>query len=99
MKNFFNWFDSSEINKSKPWLILGKGPSFSKIKECDLNNYNIISLNHVVRELKVNVAHIIDFDVVVDCANEILNNSQYLVMPWFPHFKNKVGTKNLEDLV
>jgi hypothetical protein len=34
----------------KPWLILGKGPTFSRRGEFDLNDFNTLALNHVVRE-------------------------------------------------
>ena len=39
----------------RPWLILGKGPSFARRHHIDLTPYNLASLNHVVRELKVEV--------------------------------------------
>jgi lipopolysaccharide biosynthesis glycosyltransferase len=69
----------------KPWLILGKGPTFAKLKEIDLNEYNTFSLNHVVREQKVNVAHIIDIDVVEACAEHLRTNCDWLIMPRRPH--------------
>jgi hypothetical protein len=40
----------------------------------------------------------IDFDVVEACGESIERNARVLVMPWFPHFKNRPGTESLESL-
>jgi hypothetical protein len=50
MKTFFEWFDESGIPKAQPWIIFGKGPSFSKRTVFDLKGYLGLSLNHAVRE-------------------------------------------------
>lgn len=97
MRSFFEWF-KAKVDKSRPWLVLGKGPSFSKRGQFDLGLYYTLSLNHAVRELPVTVAHMIDYDVVTACGESILINSQYLVLPWFPHFGNRPGRRNLEEL-
>jgi hypothetical protein len=94
MKNFFDWF-SEAGERGTPWLMLGKGPSFDKRHEYDLDRYELLSLNHVVRELPVAVAHMIDIDVATTCADAIERNAQVLVMPWYPHEKNLVGSKTL----
>ena len=98
MQSFFEWFQSDRANQLKPWLILGKGPSFSKRFEFDLDQYHRMSLNHAVRELPVRVAHIIDLDVVNDCGKIILRNAQFLVLPWMPHVQNRPGPHNLGQL-
>jgi hypothetical protein len=98
MQSFFEWFGAKGIDQNQPWLILGKGPSFSKRKELDLKPYHTMSLNHVVREQAVTVAHMIDYDVVDACGEAILTNTQYLVLPWFPHVNNRPGRRNLEEL-
>lgn len=98
MKNFFDWFQDNRT-KSRPWLILGKGPSFSRRTEFDLSGYDTISLNHTVREQPVDVAHMIDIDVVDSCADVLLSNAGALVMPWYPHVKNFVGKLTLEQWV
>lgn len=69
----------------KPWLILGKGPTFAKLAEIPVAEYNTISLNHAVREAKVDLAHVIDIDVVEDLGDILANNSRYVVMPRHPH--------------
>lgn len=98
MQNFFSWFLES-CNKNEPWLILGKGPTFDKCDKYDLTEYNIMSLNHVVSKLQVNVAHMIDWDVVEDCIEDINKNAAMLVLPWIPNVDNKLGEYNLEQLV
>jgi len=97
VQSFFEWFEA-KVDKSRPWLVLGKGPSFSKREQFDLGQYYTLSLNHAVRELSVTVAHMIDYDVVTACGETILTNTQYLVLPWIPHVNNRPGRQNLEEL-
>jgi len=84
-----DWLNHSSFQikpfQTKPWLIIGKGPTYTKLNEVNLTEYNTLSLNHVVRELKVNVAHIIDIDVVEACADKLLTNCDWLIMPRRPH--------------
>jgi len=98
MKSFFEWFETTKQDPKQPWLILGKGPSFAKRDQFDLKSFQLLSLNHAVREQPVAVAHMIDYDVVEACGERIDRNARVLVMPWFPHFKNRPGTENLESL-
>lgn len=93
LRSFFEWFEQADTGL--PWLILGKGPSYSKRDEFDLSGFATISLNHVVREQRVTVAHVIDLDVVDDCADAICANADFLVMPWQPHVKNSPGSDDL----
>jgi len=95
VKCFFDWIRDESLTE-QPWLMLGKGPSFGLLSQHDVAQYQILSLNHVVRERPVTVAHIIDLDVVTACANAILDNARVLVVPWFPHVDNRVGDKSLE---
>src|SRR4030095_15062948 len=69
----------------RPWLLLGKGPTFSRRSEFDLGSFNRIGLNHVVREVPVDIAHVIDVDVVADCAHALPENARWLLMPRSPH--------------
>jgi hypothetical protein len=48
-------------------------------------------LNHVVREVPVDVAHIIDIDVVHACAEELRSHCRWLLMPRRPHVGFKAG--------
>lgn len=98
MQSFLEWFEATGQDNSKPWLILGKGPSFAKRNQFDLTGFQILSLNHAVREQPVAVAHMIDYDVVEACGESIAQNAAVLVMPWFPHFQNRPGSDHLETL-
>jgi hypothetical protein len=97
VRTFFEWFREEKISPEEPWLILGKGPSYSRRSQFDVRGYRLISLNHVVREEPVTAAHLIDYDVVEACGDAIERNAQVLVMPWVPHVNQKVGRKTLED--
>lgn len=81
-----NWIDQNKI-ADKPWLVLGKGPTFARIKEVDLQQYNTFALNHVVRETRVDVAHIVDIDVVEAVGDSLLENCSWLIIPRTPHVK------------
>lgn len=84
------------LNTDKPWLILGKGPSFSKIitGEIDRNDYNLFGLNHVADILPVKLTNIIDIEVL---SIAIIQNSNKILMPWHPHRKCKVQPLTLND--
>lgn len=81
----------------RPWLVLGKGPTFSHRHRFDLSEYNLLSLNHVVRELKVDIAHIIDIDVIEACSDVLEKNCDWLLVPRRPHRRFAAGRKRLED--
>jgi hypothetical protein len=85
-----DWAKESRFAR-KPWLVLGKGPTFSRRQEFDLDSYNKFSLNHVVREVKVDLAHIVDIDVAESCATSLLKNCQYLLMPRVPNVRHFPG--------
>lgn len=99
MQSFLDWFQKCGIDKNRPWLIFGKGPSFSKRTEYDLSGYYTLSLNHAVREQPVTVAHMIDYDVVGACGEFVEKNAKYLVLPWIPHVNSRPGRKDLGELV
>jgi hypothetical protein len=97
VRSFFEWLDSSGL-ETETWVILGKGPTFAQRNDFDLSRFRLMSLNHAVREQPVDVAHLIDTDVVSACASSLEQNARVLVMPWFPHVHNVVGTRTLLDL-
>jgi len=78
---------SKQSFPNKPWLLLGKGPTFSRRGEFALNGFNTFALNHVVREESVDIAHIIDIDVVESCQDKLLENCRWLIMPRIPNVK------------
>jgi hypothetical protein len=98
VRHFFEWF-AREIDAERPWLILGKGPSFAARGQFELNRFELLSLNHAARELPVRVAHMIDLDVVEACADSLEANAGVLVMPWYPHVAHRPGSRTLEELV
>src|SRR5919198_1191484 len=81
----------------KPWLIVGKGPSFGHHDEYDLSRFHVFGLNHVVRELEVDVAHAIDIDVVAQCEAAVRANCRWLMLPRHPHVQFDPTSKRLED--
>ena len=99
MQSFFEWYESGKIDPAKTWLILGKGPSYSKRHAFDLSEFNLLSLNHVVREQPVAAAHIIDYDVVNACADTLERHAGVVVMPWVPHVECERGERNLGELL
>jgi hypothetical protein len=98
MKSFFEWMQEGGVNRQIPWLILGKGPSFSKKEEFDLTSYNTLSLNDAVRSRPVDVAHAIDLQVVERSGDAIRANARVLVMPWHPHVNFHASDRSLDQL-
>lgn len=89
------WWGSAEFSKDD-WLIVGKGPTFARRSAFDLAQYNTFALNHVVREIRTDVAHIIDVDVVRDCGDALYDNCRWLMMPRQPHVEFSPTEKRLE---
>ena len=94
MRSFFDWFHARNTTSDtgraggaavRPWLVLGKGPSFADRGRYDLTGFYTFGLNHVCREMKVDVAHAIDLDVIDQCGERLIENAGVLVMPWYPH--------------
>lgn len=85
--------------RASTFLLIGKGPSYSRLKNIETSSYVNVALNHAVRDIKVDIAHIIDFDVVEECSAEIRNNARYLLMPIKPHYKGTHANLSLPKLV
>jgi len=81
----------------RPWLILGKGPTYQRRSEFDLTSFHTLSLNHVVADMSVDIAHIMDIDVVIACADALRTNCRYLVMPRHPHVACEPSRRRLEE--
>ena len=60
MKNIKVLFSTVQSLSEKPWLIIGKGPSYKLIDTIDISQYNVFTLNHVIRQQKAKIAHLID---------------------------------------
>jgi Glycosyl transferase family 8 len=98
LEHFFDWSTRRGI-AGRPWLILGKGPSFSHRDRFDVSSYDLLSLNHVVRQQPVTLAHMIDLDVVEACADVLETNARFVVLPWRPHVHNRPGALTLAEVV
>lgn len=99
MLSVYEWFDRGERQQDRPWLILGKGPSFGLRGRVDRSAYSTISLNHVVAEQPVFISHIIDMDVVDDCRHVLAENAEWLLMPFHPHVHWRASGLSLKDFV
>lgn len=93
VKHFLNL--PGYLKYDKPWLIIGKGPTFSKIHELNLNDYYTFGLNHVSYLIPVTIAHCIDFNVVTSR----FYNCEFALLPWHPHINFKATKKTLQELV
>lgn len=94
LPDIIRWAHGRDMGQ-RPWLILGKGPTFAKLSQVDTSGYGLLALNHVVRERPVDIAHAIDLDVVHDCADAILANAGVLWMPAHPHVDCKPDPRPL----
>lgn len=89
------YFRKIKLDQTKPWLIVGKGPSFRKIYTFK-NDFNIFGLNHVACIIKCDITHFIDLNIL---NLIIIKNSKNLLCPWHPHENNKVQFKTLPHYV
>lgn len=99
MESFLSWFRREPRASVRPWLILGKGPSFDRRLSLPLGDFNLLGLNHVCRVQPVLLTHVTDLDVLAQCHKELAANSEYLVMPRYPHVSCKPGKRSLAELV
>jgi hypothetical protein len=98
MKELTQWWQ--EIGgASKPWLLLGKGPTFERRGEFDLSPYFSVALNHVIRTVDADVASAIDLDVVRECGDDILKRARYLLMPRYPHVNFQATDRALDSFL
>lgn len=97
MRSLTDWLrDAPPSYRTKPWLVLGKGPTFGRRDELDLEAFCLLGLNHVVAQQRVDVAHIIDVDVVEALGEDLLRNADVVVMPRVPHVRMAPSLRALE---
>ena len=84
------------IKKDKPWLVLGKGPSFSRVWEIDLKSYYVFALNHAGQMLDADVCHTVDLDGLL---YEKLSQIRTLFLPFHPHEAFRASNKSLLELL
>ena len=92
--DFGQWFE--ENDEHGPWLVVGKGPSIRTVRNARASGQKVITLNHAVKFIDADIAHVIDIDVIEECATEILESASALLLPWYPHFKYRCGNVHLE---
>jgi hypothetical protein len=95
----FKWFKSGPW-LDKPWLILGKGPSFSRhsgFPNLD-KDFHVLGLNHVCRERRTQFTHVIDANVLEEVP-DMTERTEWLIMPRHPHVKFLATEKLLEAFV
>lgn len=96
---FFQWMKDRKLT-DKPWLILGKGPSFDKhaLLPRLSEEFHTVGLNHVCRQRTVFLSHMIDSQVFKEIKH-LEDRTEFLILPWTPHVDFKPTTKTLEDFV
>lgn len=80
-------------DKSKPWLIVGKGPTAAKFKKEVVKDSYLLTLNHACQLAPPNLAHFVDIEAVQQCRGTLLcylamNPETFLVTPAYPHINN-----------
>ena len=100
MREFFQWRaqDAPECpsGQAKPWLLLGKGPTFSQHRFQNLDDYHTIAINHVIREVRTDIASVVDIGVIADCGEAIDANARFLLMPGWPYDTQGIQSRALE---
>lgn len=94
MKTIADWAVNFAVN-DRPWLLLGKGPSFSMLRSEMKKDFHFMGLNHVSRHVPVALAHFIDLDAFLNCLPGVLSMAQWVVMPWHPHENFSPSAKTL----
>jgi len=97
MKDFFEWIIDNKNNL--PWLIIGKGPSFKKIKDIDISNYQTIALNHAVSNTSCDIFHMIDLDVIIGIEANVDKNARFILMPYYPNVNNQSGSLSINEII
>ncbi len=90
MLELSDWIRRQDL-PAKPWLIVGQGPTFACREQVDVSAYNVWGLDHVGRELPVDVAHALDVETVAAWADRVEKNCRWLVMPRRPQVNGKAG--------
>lgn len=87
-----------DIKIDKPWLIVGKGPSFIQYTNTEhiiKENYYVWALNHAVDFIDAHVVSVIDDNVLDELQKELTNEK--LVIPWHPHYVSKPTKRTALD--
>ena len=91
------WWKDYTLKQNKRWIILGKGPNFSNMRNEHYEDYNLIGLNHTIQQAYVDICHIYDIEVLRDLQEEVHLNAHMLAMPWFPHKECMTSPVSLDE--
>lgn len=87
---------------SRPWLILGKGPSLDNLGAVDTSKYNVLTLNHACLLCVPTIAHFTDWEAWAACRPFLVAAVQgdptseiALCLPWHPHVDYKPSRRTL----
>lgn len=85
--------------KLDPWLIVGKGPSFSSRARYDFSRYAVMTLNDAICEVtdtEADVAHFIDLEAFLRCLPVLRRRPNVMIaLPWRPHVRFKPSAHSL----
>ena len=81
-----------DYSPASKYLILGKGQTLDRFDSTQARGYTTISLNEVCRDRRVDIAHVIDLDVVDRLGTRLLDNASVTFMPYIPHLGHKPST-------
>ena len=90
------WWQTVREQFADEWLVLGKGPTLADYQP-ERDSRPTIGLNHVVRKYNVDIAHVIDVDVISACENILVDQCRYLLMPLIPNVNCQPGVRPLEQ--
>lgn len=92
---------------SRPWLIVGKGPSLdgcsAACRESLAIEHNVLTLNHACHAVPPTIAHFADMEAFDDCVSTsrllLLPPSAWphFCLPWWPHVRSRPGRVHLGD--
>lgn len=83
----------------RPWLILGKGPSYSKIDSIDLARFNVLAINHVVDTIeRCEIAHMADWETFLASGEIAASKARFVCCPYVPYVGFKPSPKPLPQL-
>lgn len=80
---------------SKNWLVVGKGPSSDLLAQVPLDGLLAFTLNHACTIVTPAIAHFVDVDAYLQCADHLAGLSCHVCLPWFPHVNNRAGSRTL----
>ena len=99
-------FEKIIINLKKPPLIIGKGPTFSKIKKINLNKYTSFALNHAIFHCDSDYLYMNDYPGLSESnfferfTNDKIDKIKGVVLPFHPKLcGQKDATYNLQDYI